>query len=96
MFDWSGLMDRATEMFRGSEFEQLIGPDLAERLTALGVDSSLVDGLQLDQIQTVLNEAGVDVSGLTETQLGEIVTAVSENGGIDGLDLSKLLERASN
>jgi len=96
MFDLARLFDQATEIWKGGNFEGLLNTDLAARLSELGLDTSLLDGIQLDNIQAMLTDSGIDLSSLSDTQLSEIITAISENGGIENLDLSSFLDRSSN
>ena len=93
MFDWSGLVDRATEMFNGGGLADLANGELSEHLSALGTDASALDGLQVEQLQTLLDDAGIDMASLTDGQLGELVTTVTENGGFDGIDVTQLFDR---
>ena len=86
MFDWSGLVDRATELFNGGNLAELANGELNEHLSALGIDAEALDGLQVEQLQTMLDDAGIDIASLTEGQLGELVTTVTERGGLDGID----------
>lgn len=96
MFDLSKLFDQAIEMFKGGGLEGLAGSDLAGRLSELGIDSALLDGIQTDDIQALLNNAGIDISSLSDMQLNEIITSISENGGIENLDLSSFLDQSQN
>ena len=90
MFDLSTIVDRATDLFKGTDFQDVFGTDLADRLSEFGIDSS-----SLADIQSSLSEAGIDMQSLSDTQLREIATMISERGGIEGLDLSALLESSS-
>ena len=96
MFDWSGLVDRATEMFNGGALADLANGELGEQLSSLGVDASALDGVQLEQLQTVIEDAGIDLASLSESQLGELVTTVAESGGLDGIDITQLFDRSQN
>jgi len=96
MFDLSKLLDHATDMFKGGGLEGLIGTDLAGRLSELGLDNTLLDGIQTEDIQSLLNNAGIDLMSLSDTQLSEIISSISENGGIENLDLSNFLDKGQN
>ncbi len=95
MFDLSTIVDRATDLFKGTDFQDVFGTDLTDRLSEFGIDSSVLDSASLADIQSSLSEAGIDMQSLSDTQLSEIATMISERGGIEGLDLSALLERSS-
>lgn len=94
MFDLSAIVDRATDLFKGTDFQEFLGPDLADRLSEFGIDSSVLEGTSLEDIQSTLTDAGIDLESLSENQFGEIAKAISEQGGIEGLDLSALLDRS--
>ncbi len=96
MFDLPELLNRATNMFKGSGFEGIVGTNVAENLTELGIAEYGLDAAQLGDIQSTLANAGVDLSALSETQIGELLASVKENGSLDGLDLSQLISRSSN
>ena len=96
MLDLSGLLDRASELLSGGNFQDAIGADLTQHLTELGVDSSLLDGVQVDDLQNLLDNSGIDVSALGQTELGEIIATVKENGGIEGIDIKSLFDRSTS
>ena len=93
MFDLSKLFDQATEMLKDGSLHEFLSSDLSERLSNLGIDSLLSDNVQIDDIQTLLDGAGIDPASLNDAQLSELMTAASENGGIEGLDLSAFFNR---
>ena len=96
MFDLSGLLNSASDMFKGSSFEDVLGDDIASRLSNLDFDPASLDGTQLGDIQSLLEGTGIDLSALSESQVGELITSVKENGGIEGLDLSQVFDQSSN
>lgn len=95
MLDFSGLLDRATELLSSGSVDEVLGTDLAGKLSELGVDGSLLEGVQLDDMQNLLDNAGIDLSALSESQVGELLTAVQENG-LDGVDLTNFFDSSSN
>ncbi len=96
MLNLFDLFDRATDLFKDNDLSQALGPDLAERLSQLGTNGFSLDSLQGEDIQTMLDNAGIDVSSLSDGQISEIITSVQENGGLEGIDLPALLGRWSN
>lgn len=94
MLDFSGLLDRATELLSGGNAGEVLDTDLAGKLSELGVDSSLLEGVQLDEVHTLLDNAGIDMSALNESQIGELLTSVQENG-LDAVDLTNFFDSAS-
>ena len=95
MLDFSGLLDRASELFNSGKLEDVLGSDLVGRLNEQGIDASMLEGGQLDDIQNLMENSGVDLSALDETQLNDLIATVQENGGLEGLDLSSFLDQSS-
>ena len=83
-------------LLNGGNLADVIGKDLGERLKELGIDASRFDGGQIEELQNLMHDSGIDLSALNETQLSNLIVSVRENGGIDGLDLTHFLDRGSN
>jgi hypothetical protein len=92
MFDLTNLLNRAPEMFEGSDFQDVFGGELAERLSELSADSGTTGGARLNNIQDCLSEA--DPSSVSETQLSEVLATVTDKDA--GLEMASLLDRLSN
>lgn len=95
MFDFGQIVEKVTGLFgQGGAAQDLIGGNLTEMLGNANIDPALLETLQVDQLNEYLANAGIDPAALTEGQLGGIVQQVTENGGLDGLDVQGLLGRA--
>ena len=62
MFDWSGLVGQAKEMFNGGAIGDIANGELSEQLSTLGIDASALNGLQVEQLQTLFDDAGIDLA----------------------------------
>lgn len=96
MFELASLLNRATEMFKGSDFQELVDSYDEGRHSRPGVDTSTLAGVPFNGIQARLNEADIDPSSLSETRLNEVWVPEAGTGGINNLDLSSLRDRLSN
>jgi hypothetical protein len=96
MFELASLLNRATDMFKGSEFQDLFDSCDDGRHSRLGTDTSTLAGEPFDGIQARLNEADIGPSSLSETRLNEVWVPEAGTGGINNLGLSSLRDRLSN
>ncbi len=96
MFDLSELLNRASNYFNGSGLENVVDAKFADRLSELGFGKHDLDPTQLADIQALLEGAGVDLSGMTESQIGELLASAKENSGLERPDLSQFSSRFPN
>ena len=94
MFDFGQMIEKATGLFgQGGGAQDLLGGNLAEMLGNANIDPALLENLQLDQLGEFLANSGIDPASLTEGQLTNVVQQLTENGGLQGVDLQGLLNR---
>ncbi len=92
MFDISNIVDKVGGLFgQGSVVQDALGGNLADVLGNANIDPALLENLPLDNVSQWLADAGVDPATLGEGQLADLVTQVSENGGVGGLDIANLI-----
>lgn len=84
MFDFGALKDTVVDAIGSSG-------QASDMLSNLSLDPSILEGLQLDQIGETLAQSGIDLQSLSELQVTDLITQVTENGGLEGLDLSQIL-----
>lgn len=94
MFDFPELLNRASDMFKGSSFEDIVGANISDRLSELGTGEFGLDPEQLGEIQSLFDGEGVDLTSLTEGQLSDLLASVKESGSLEGIDLSQFFDRS--
>ena len=94
MLDLTGLLNQASNMFKGSSFDDVLGTDVSAKLSEFGLDETLRDGVQAEELQTLLDNIGLDLSSLDGTQLAELVNTLKENESPDGIDISNLFDQS--
>ena len=92
MLDISNLVDKVGGLFTdGGAMQDVLAGNLTELFGNANIDPALLENLSLDQLGETPAGAGIDVSALTEGQLSELAQQMSENGGLEGIDLGALL-----
>lgn len=72
MIDLGRLAESVGSLLGGNATEQVTG-DLMSRLSEIGVDPSMFEGLDATQIVERLNELGIDLGNIDPTQLTNFV-----------------------
>jgi len=83
MFNFSAIINQATELFHSSNIGELMGEeepfDLQETLTSLGLDAEVLQGLSPEEALNLLQEKGVEADALgggpVLEQIREIIEA---------------------
>ena len=92
MLDISQVVDKVAGLFAdGGAVQDVLAGNLTELFGNANIDPTILENLSLEQLGETLAGAGIDVSALTEGQVSELAQQMSENGGLEGIDLGALL-----
>lgn len=92
MFDMSQIAEKISGLFEqsGVHAESLPG-GLAELAQSANIDLSALESAPIEQLTTLLSQAGIDPTGLADSQIIETAQDLVQKGALENLDLSQLL-----
>lgn len=85
MFDFQRLTDTLGSLLGGTAAATITQSGLLETLQNAGVDPALLDGLNADEIASLLAEHGIDPSQLPITEIEGLIQHLGGTGSVSDL-----------